>query len=148
MTDVSFVLDLLELIACKIAEFKSFLMYSVLHKRGFTPFWDVPARIIEAIDNLSQATIAILTFKFVKVTRRSNFHVFVNQYTIVEMEGRSIASFIWVGSFAEPVFEHFCELRNTLPKALWFNEVIYNIFELTHCNMLGHYKTIHRKILC
>ena len=48
--------------SCKYtnAEFKSFVMnnnvlvkYSVIHKRAFTPFRDVPGRIIEAIDHSS-----------------------------------------------------------------------------------------------
>ena len=45
-------------------------MYSVIHKRVFTPLWDLPTRIIEAIDHSSNSTMA---FAFTKNPRLKIF---------------------------------------------------------------------------
>ena len=40
-------------------------MYSVIHKRVFTPLRDLPTRIIEAIDHSSNSTIAFAFTKYI-----------------------------------------------------------------------------------
>ena len=60
-------------------------MHSVIHKRVFTPFRDVPARI-EAIDHSSNSTMAYRLTNSQKLSLGVTCYVFVNQYTIVELE--------------------------------------------------------------
>ena len=81
-------------------------MYSVIHKRVFTTFRDLLTQIIEAIDNSSNST---MEFWFTKKPR------------IVQQMKMPLLS--WKND------------RNTLPKALWFNEANYERSKITHCIM-------------
>ena len=71
------------------------VMHSVIHKRVFTPSWEAPVRIMEAMDHSSNSNSRpILIYIYVKVTPRRNFKDFVNRYAIVELEKWSTASII------------------------------------------------------
>ena len=67
---------------------KLLVIYSVIHKRVFTPLRDLPTRIIEAIDHSSNSTMAFA---------QKILGFFVNANAIVEFEKWSIASIIRVG---------------------------------------------------
>ena len=64
-----------------------------------------------------QVNNSISIFKIVKVT--PNFYNFLIRYTIVESENDQ--KLLFVGpEHLRNVWKHFCELQNTLPKALLF----------------------------
>ena len=62
-------------------------MYSVIHRRVFTPLQDVPARIIEAINYFSNSTMTFLIYR--------------NTYAFVELEKKIESLFYWGQKFSQ-----------------------------------------------
>ena len=86
-------------------------MYSVIHKRVFTPPWDLTTRIIEAIDHSSNSTMAFTKNFMSRIFCKCKCHCWV---------WRMIDSLYYSSWKIPGRCENSCELQNKLPKALLF----------------------------
>ena len=107
------------------------VIYSVIHKRVFTPLWSLPTQIKEAVNHSSNSTTALLE----KIMARWNF--FGN--AIVEFEEWLTASTIRVVE----VWKLFCGLQNKLRKALLFSTKYLNCTFCTILALMNTSSTVH-----